>query len=192
MVFPYGHSTHFPSVWFCNFDPCAVVLLLIYTNPDRADREFIDWNGTWREFGGRRKMHANAFIPGFHTNPERASVRPGGRSYSVHVPYAAEPATLSRTKAEPLVVRRAEKLGGSADFTGLALPEVFAHGSSISRFTRSGSGTVGKVAIALGRRAILCDLAYQDLALKRTLSVQFCLNLLNTPRLSRMEGVSGC
>ena len=36
----------------------------------------------------------------------------------------------------------------------------------------AGSGTVGKVAIELGRRAILCDLAYQDLALKRTSAVQ--------------------
>ena len=36
----------------------------------------------------------------------------------------------------------------------------------------AGSGTVGKVAIELGRRAILCDLAYQDLASKRTAAIQ--------------------
>lgn len=36
----------------------------------------------------------------------------------------------------------------------------------------AGSGTVGKVAIALGRRAIICDLAYQDLASKRTAAIQ--------------------
>ena len=36
----------------------------------------------------------------------------------------------------------------------------------------AGSGTVGKVAIETGRRAVLCDLAYQDLALKRTAAVQ--------------------
>ncbi len=36
----------------------------------------------------------------------------------------------------------------------------------------AGSGTVGKVAIELGRRAILSDLAYQDLASKRTATIQ--------------------
>ncbi len=36
----------------------------------------------------------------------------------------------------------------------------------------AGSGTVGKVAIELGRRAILCDLAYQNLASKRTAAIQ--------------------
>jgi DNA modification methylase len=36
----------------------------------------------------------------------------------------------------------------------------------------AGSGTVGRVAIQEGRSAILCDLAYQDLAVQRTREVQ--------------------
>jgi site-specific DNA-methyltransferase (cytosine-N4-specific) len=39
----------------------------------------------------------------------------------------------------------------------------------------AGSGTVGKVAIELNRKAILNDLAYQDFAEKRTKNVQRCL-----------------
>lgn len=36
----------------------------------------------------------------------------------------------------------------------------------------AGSGTVGRVAIENGRNAVLCDLAYQDLAKRRTFNVQ--------------------